>query len=76
MIAIVSAAATILDILTHLLAKDPSKVPYVSPITTQLIGIASRAAGETESETDARMAAHAATIEKYAAGPPPGAKVA
>jgi len=70
---IIAGVAQLLDITLKFTAKNPASIPEVAPTVGKLIQIASRAAGETEEETTARLAEHDAIVAQYAAGPPPGA---
>lgn len=72
---ILGAAAQLLDIILGATSKHPETVPHFAPVIGSLIGIASRAAGETPDETAKRLATHNATVAQYAGGPPPGANV-
>lgn len=74
MVAIISAAVQILDIILGATSKHPETEPHFAPTVTKLIEIASRAGQETEAQTAQRISDHDATVALYAAGPPAEAK--
>lgn len=70
--AIILGIVQLLDIIAHRTNKYPDEADALQAAVPTLIGIASRASGETEAETAARLAQHDALIAKYA-NPPAGA---
>lgn len=69
---IISGAVQILDIILKRSAKNPADAVRLSGLVGPLIEICSRAAEETQEQTAARLAAHDALVDQYAAAPPPG----
>lgn len=75
LLTILGGAVQLLDIVLKFTSKNPATAPSFAPLVGSLIESASRAAGETETETAQRLATHDAMVALYAAGPPPGANL-